>query len=486
MKLNRIFSLLVVLAIVFALVPAASAAGPTGTWVSGIACQNLDNVNAALITLHFYPTGSGTSALNYDDTIPAGGSKNYYTPSTPPGLPPTFLGSVMVESSTPLACTLNTQTTGVGTAASPFRMATASGFADNETGLKMYAPQVMKNFSTQHWSSYIAVQNATSAQITVNVSYKDRYGAAVSGADEPATTIPGYSNHVFYQDDNNALPGGFLGAATVTGSGNIAVVVNFYADGASANTSQFQSYDGFPSGSTKLLVPRFVRRFYGYNGGMSIQNLGTAPTTVSMAFTFAGSTYNFTSPAIQPGAAYPIYATDIAVLAPVDALAMSQRFGSVVLTSDAGQPIIAIVNEDNRGIPADNNGAAIAVERIGQGATYNAFQDGVQTNTVFFAQVTAGASAKFSGGFQVANTTNSNADCTATFNKQAGLTYLFSLTAYGSKSVYAPNVPGIVSGYNGSVTVVCTQPVVGIANLAAILGTGLVGDSSTCANGLNR
>jgi hypothetical protein len=484
MKLNRVFSIVIVLALVLALVPTAFAAGPAGTWVSGIACQNLDNVNNATITLSFYPEGSNTSVLDYDDTILAGSSKNYYTPSSPPGLPTTFLGSVIVTSSTPLACNINTQTTGNGTSANPFRMAAASGFDNTETGTTMYSPQVMKLF-TSVWSSYIAVQNATTGPVDVTLTYKDRYGTAVPAATENAT-IPAFSNKVFYQTDNALLPNGFLGAATVTGTGNIAVVTNFYNAGTSSSNSQFQSYDGFASGVTKLLVPRFVRRFYGFNGGMSIQNIGANPTTVTIAFTYAGTTYTYNSPTIQPGAALALYATNISQLAPVDLLPMGQRFGSAVITSNAGEPIIAIVNEDNRGDPADNNGAAIPVERISQGNTYNAFPDGVQTTTIFFAQVTAGASAKFSGGFQVANTTSTPTTCTATFNKQAGLTYTFNLAAFGSASVYAPNVPGIVQPYNGSVTIVCGQPVVGIANLSAILGTGLVGDSSTGTNGLNR
>ena len=484
MKLNRLFSVVIVLALMLALVPTAFAQGPAGTWVSGIACQNLDDVNNAAITLSFYPEGSGTSVLDYNDNIPAGSSKNYYTPSSPPGLPTTFLGSVIVTSSTPLACNINTQTTGNGTSSNPFRMATASGFDNNETGTTMYVPQVEKLLAGS-WSTYIAVQNASTSSVNVSVTYRDRFGAAIPAATENAT-IPAFSNNVFYQTDNANLPSGFLGAATVTGTGNIAVVVNMYNSGTNYSNSQFQSYDGFASGNITLLVPRFVRRFYGYNGGMSIQNIGTNPTTVTISFTFAGATYTYTSPTIQAGAALALYSTNISQLAPVDSLPMGQRFGSAVITSNAGEPIIAIVNEDNRGDPADNNGSAVPIERISQGNTYNAFLNGAQTTTIFFAQVTAGAGGKFSGGFQVANTTGTATTCTATFNKQVGLTYNFSLAAAGSASIYAPNVPGIVQPYNASVTVVCGQSVVGIANQAVILGTGLVGDSATGSNGLNR
>jgi hypothetical protein len=485
MKLNRIFTVVIVIALMLALVPAASAQGPSGTWVSGIACQNLDNVNAATIILQFYPEGSGTSVLDYNDTIPAGGSKNYYTPSSPPGLPSTFLGSVLVESSTQLACNVNTQNTGTGTPSNPFRIGTSAGFGDADTGSNMYVPQVMKAFaSSGTWNSYIAVQNATSASVNVTVSYKDRYGVAIPAANETAA-IPGFSNHVFYQESNANLPSNFLGAATVQADGGIAVVANLYNDGTVSSQSQLLSYNGFASGSTKLLVPRFVRRFYGYNGGMSIQNIGTASTTVQIVFTFLGTSYTYNSPAIAAGAALFLYAPNITELNPVDSLAIGSRTGTAVITS-SGQPVIAIVNEDNRGNAADNDGTPVPVERVSQGATYNAFIDGRQTTTTFFPQIVAGANAIYSGGFQVSNTTATAASCTATFNKQPGLTWAFTLPAYGSVSKFAPTIPGIVQPYNGSVTVVCDQAVVGISNLAYIVDTGLVGDSLSSNGGLNR
>jgi hypothetical protein len=482
MKFSKLFTLFIVLVLMLSLVPSALAQEPVGNWVSGITCQNMDNSNDAIITLHFYQEGSGTSVLDYDDTILAGNSKNYYTPSSPPGIPEPFLGSVMVESSTQLACNINTQTTGTGTTSNPYRIATSSGFSDSETGSVMYVPQLMKSFSG--WNSYVAVQNASATSVSVTVSYKDRFGAAVD-ADESAE-IPGYSNHVFYQAANADLPSNFLGAATITGDGNIAVIANFYNAGTTASTSQFHSYDGFATGNDTLLIPRVVRRFYGYNGGISIQNIDTTASAVTIDFTFAGASYTYHSPTIQPGAALFLYTPDLAELAPVDLLPMQQRYGSAVITSDEGVDIIAIVNEDNRGNPADNNGSAVPIERIGQGNSYNAFLDGAQTQTIFYPQITARASGIFSGGFQVGNTTGTATTCTATFNAQAGLTYDFDLAANGSASIYAENVPGIVLPYNSSVTVECGQNVIGISNLAAFPGSGKVGDSFTANNGVNR
>lgn len=484
MKKAKVISLVVILVLLLGLVPAAQAGPPPGNWVSGIACQNLSDTDSASITLYFYPEGSSTPALTYPDPtpIPPKGSRNYYTPSSPPGVPEGFLGSVVVASNTPLACNVNTQTTGAGTTSDPYRIGTSAGFADTETAPTMYAPQVMKAFAGA-WSSYIAVQNTTTSSVNVTVSYKDRNGNSISAATE-TVSIPGQSNHVFYQTDNANLPIGFLGAATISaqdGTSGLAVTVNFYNSGSSSSTAQLHSYNGFAGGANKLFVPRIVRKYYGYNGGLSIQNVGSSATTVTIVFNFAGNTYTYNSPSIAPGAALALYAPDMMVLNPVDNLNETQRFGSAVITAATGGQIVAIVNEDNRG------GAGIPAERVGQGSTYNAIADGNQTNTVFFAQITRKASGIYSGGFQVANTTGTSGKCSITYAGASSANETnVTLPANGSFRRYAPNVVNLPDGFNSSVTVTCDQPVVAISNLAVEVGSGRYGDSFTQANGLNQ
>jgi hypothetical protein len=485
MKKARFITGVTILALLLALVPSALAGPPPGNWVSGIACQNLSETDSASITLYFYQEGNSTAVLVYNDPtpIPPNGSRNYYTPSSPPGVPEGFLGSVVVASNTPMACNVNTQTTGAGTTSDPYRMGTSAGFADTETSPTMYAPQVMKNLAGT-FSSYIAVQNTTTAATNVTVSYKDRFGAAIPAATE-TVSIPGQSNHVFYQTDNANLPNGFLGAAVISaqdGTSGLAVTVNFYNSGSSSSTAQLHSYNGFASGANKLLVPRIVRNYYGYNGGMSIQNVGSSTTKVTIDFTFAGgSTYTYNSPNIAPGAALALYAPDMPALAGVDLLPVTHRFGSAVIQADPGGEIVAIINEDNRG------GVGVPAERVGQGTTYNAILDGTQTDTVFLAQVPRKAGGIFSGGFQVANTTATAGTCSISYNSDtdANETNL-TLPANGAIARYAPNVPNLNDGYNASVTVTCNRDIVAISNFAAEPGSGRYGDSFTQANGLNQ
>jgi hypothetical protein len=487
MKALRPISLVVLLAMVLVLAPAASAAGPAGSWVSGITCQNLSTTSTAVINIEFYPQDNGTAALSYTDPtpIPIGGSRGYFTPSTPPGVPSGFVGAAVVSSDQPLACTVNTQTNsaGLGTTTNPYRIGTSGGVDTTAAGATNYVPQVMKTLAGT-WSSYIAVQNTEAAATAVTVTYKDRNGNNVPAATE-SLSIPAQSNHIFYQADNANLPGNFLGSAIVSannGTSKLAVVVNMYNAGTDNTSAQLFSYNAFTSGGNKLYVPRFMRNYYGYNGGLTIQNVGNAATTVQITFHFGSNNYTYNSPSIAQGTALALYAPNVAELAPVDALGVGSRYGSAEIQAAAGGNIVAIVNEDNRG------GAGVPAERISQGATYNAMIDGSQTNTVFFPQVPRKAGGIFSGGFQVANTTGTATTCNIIYGANVASEANVPLPANGVISKYMPNVTasGLTNGFNSSVSVTCGQAVIGISNMSVEPGSGKLGDSFSETGGINR
>ena len=305
------------------------------------------------------------------------------------GVPADFLGSVVVSSLQPVICSVNTQNSGTGTSEDPYRIASSSGLDEAEVSSIMYAPQVMKAY--WGWNSYLSVQNANQESITVQVSYKNRNGEDMPSATETAT-IPGLSNKVFYQSENTNIPADFVGAAKVTvtepASAKMALVVNFYNSGTDASTSQFHSYNGASSGATKLYAPRVVRRFYGYNSGITIQNVSDVETTVSINFNFAGENFSYQSDTINPSTALVLYLPDISEMNAVDELPISQRFGNAVIEADnAEAQIIAILNEDNRGNSVDNDGNSIPSERIGQGSSYSAIPAGSESKLLYFPQV---------------------------------------------------------------------------------------------------
>lgn len=485
-KVRFLSTLILALAVAAMSISPAQAAGPSGGWASGISCQNLDAGAQAVVTLTFYREGQSAEAIHYDATIPAGSSQNWLTTSAlnMPNFPTNFTGSGVISSSTQVACNVNTQSTGVGTTSSPYRIGTSAGFSDAQAGPVMFIPQVVKG--PAGYQTYFAVQNTSTSAVTANVRYYNADGSELSAAAESAS-IPGQSTKVFYSTDNANLPTGFNGGARVSaadGSTKLAVVVALYKDGASYATSQFLSYNGFAQGSNKVYVPRFVRKLVGYNSGLTIQNVGAAATNVTVNFTFAGTTYTVSSPApIAPGTSWLLYAPSIPALGPVDGLGNSGREGSaVVTTADPNARVVAIVNEDNN----DSSQGT----RYGQGATYNAIGAGSESNSVFFAQFTKNAANIYSSGFMISNTTATPGSCNITYPGQAGLSETnVPLPGNGVISRFAGSgvqtaMLNMVNGYNAAVRVQCTVPVTGIVNLAAY--GGRYGDSFTQTTGLNQ
>jgi hypothetical protein len=477
----------IVLSAAFAVATPARAAGPTGTYGSGITCTNLDTSLPATLVLTFYPADSDQAVLTYTDPtqVAPGASRLYFTPNTPPGLTSGFLGSAVVSSDRALACNVNTQVVGagVGTLASPARIGTSAGLDSSQASAVIYAPQVIR--AAGGFNSYLAVQNTDSASVDVTVSYLSRTG--VDPAANETVTIKPQATHVFYQSDNTKLPAGFIGGAKVSSiGGKLVGVVAIYNDGASAETAQFLSYNTMTTGGPTLIIPRYVRNYYGNESGLTVQNIGTAPVSLKITFTFQGVNYTVNTAPVAPGAVYVNYAKDVAELLPVDALGMTKRFGSAKVEAPGGS-IIAIVNEDNRGSCYGADCPSIPAEFKGWGSAYNAFVDGTATNTIFFPQVPSKASTSlFSGGVQLVNTSAAAGTCTITYAGVPAATQSnVAVAANNSLSIFVPDVPGMVAGFNGAVKAACTMPVFGISNLSARLST-YRGDTLTTANGLNQ
>lgn len=470
---------LAVLAMLIGPAQNVQAAGPTGNWATGIACQNLDNSDATGndVTLTFYPEMNGTPiATTYSTTIAMGGSANWLTTSgsSMPGFPTGFLGSGIISAEYELSCNVNTQSTGTGTQANPYRLGTSGAFTSSMAGPNVYVPQVIKNLAG--WNSYVAVQNTSASPVAAHIRYYNASTGAEIAAAAEAVTIPGGASKVFYQSDNANLPAGYNAGAKISaddGTSLLVATVAIYRDATDYTRSQFLSYNGVASGSSSVYVPRFVRNLAGYNSGIAIQNVGTADTVATVVFTFEGNAYTLTTPAIHPNTSYTAAAASIAALAPVDALANHQ--GSAVVTVPAPGQIIVSINEDNQsGAPT----------RLGQGTTYNAPAAGTETTKIFFAQFVKNLTAGnvYNSGIQISNTTAIAGTCNVEYVGQPSANATLALPASGSLVLYAPNITLLNNGYNAGVRVTCTQKVTGIVNLS-ISGYG---DSFTQTTGLNQ
>jgi len=483
MSVKRFSILSVILLLIISTVSSALAGPPSGEWVSGIFCQNTGTSATTLITIAFYAEGSSTATYTYDDTTPldAGRSREYYTPDFG-SLTSPFVGSAVVSADKQLVCKINTQTTGTGTSADYYRIATSNGLEESEAGTTVFVPQIAKNYSG--WNSYMSVQNTSSSSVDVTVTYKDRYGTAFPSATENVE-IAANSNKIFYQNDNTNLPDQWMGSAIISadnGTTNLAVIINMYNDGSDSNHAQLLSYNGSKSGADKLYITRVLRNYYAYNSGITVQNIGTEDTTIKITFYFPEASYVYNSGTISAGASLVLYLPDVTELDPVDSMHNNNRYASAVVEVITGGPIVANVNVDNRG------GTGVPVERVGQGNTYSAFPEGAATTTIYFPQVPDKAySNTFSGGFQIANQTATATTCDIVYNGDTDANETgVALAANGSIKRFAPDVPNLNDGYNDSVTVTCGQPVTGIMNFAVVVGSGLLGDSYTEGNGINK
>ena len=473
--LKNLVRVLVLLALIVPIgFSVASAQGPSGTYASGIACVNLDNV-AGTFTIDFYDTGGTLATSLANQSIDANGSVLYFTTAIA-GLPDGFMGSAVISSDVQLACSVNTQTS-----AGTMRVGTSNGVAMADTGTKLYATQILNDLGG--FSSYVAVQNTSGAAADITARYFDASGTEVFNV---TVNVPAYSTHVFYQDgDENGdstpdLPAGFIGSASFESTANLAGTVALFNAGADAGTAQLLSYNTFTGGATKVYGPRVVKNLsgVGFTSGWSCQNVGAATTDIVATVVMTNQDTNsdvtavLQTAAVAPGQAWAVYLGSNTGTV-LDGVA--KGVGSVVITAPSSD-IACTFNEDNRTTYA------------GLGSTYGGVLEGEQSTTMFFAQIVDLGSASFQGGFQIANTTSTDATCTYTFtNAITGATDTVAnqaLAANGSNSVFASAVLTVDPGnFNGSALVTCDQPIVGIYNMAAF---STAGDSFATNNGINQ
>ena len=489
MKKIKAINFLIVATLIMLLVSPVSAAGPTGSWVTGITCQNL-SPSQAMVLFQFYREGVLTSALNYFDTIPANGTLKYFTPNPPPSVPSPFSGSVAVSSDQSVICNFNLQSTGTGTSTNPYRMGTASGLLTMQVNRTMYAPQIDK-VAGGTWNSYMVIQNSGLLSEDIEIHYYDRNTGTETTVERYYNIAPNTSKMIYPELDGN-LPNGFY-SAVIIGTQTNSVTVSMYNSGTDNTTSGFNLYDAIPTGGTNLIIPRVVYRYYGYNSGISVMNVSDRNATVYIDFTFKnGVTYHYQSPnIIKQYQTLMLYTENMGIFSDpnnydLNTYDVSLRTGRASVyakdSSNNNVSIVGIVNMDNRGGYGGQTGD------IGKSATSNMGVIGQETNDVFFPQLPKKAGNIFTGGLIVANATGTPGSCDFTFYSSPIVTLNnVTLPANGLISLYMGiQVPGLPDGFNGSAKAHCNPKVFGVGNFSADASTGKLGDSYVEYNAYNQ
>lgn len=491
MKPRRIIVLTIAVLLVLQGLVLGAAADVGEPYVTGIQVQNQDEENDVEIQIQFYwATGTaneGQPALPepFTATIDAGGANQYFVPDAFPELPDGFVGSAVVTGDGPIAAILNTATAGGGESLEdPFRRGAATGIGGGSGGLepskKVYAPYLRRNY--YDFNSYIAVQNTADEPADITVTYKDLNGNEVD--QEPVTGVPPHSTHIFDQGENDTLigtgpEGGFGGSGIISSTQPVAVVVNAYD-----SVAGLESYNGFPSGDKTWYMPKIDLEYWGYNSGLSIQNVSDVTATMEITFTFDGVEYpSVPSPSIGPGQTWQIYMPDAAGdkldYLPHDLTGTS---GSAVVTSD--QDVVATVVTLNEETRCDQIYSAVSSTSASG------------TSALLFPQFDKNYAAEvWNGGLQVQNIGDESTRLVAIFSG-GNLTNDFVSTSdvidpgdsaswFGPKVVEDGTGNHLPDGFSGAVTVVAESETA-VAGIYTGRSDTVVGDSEVSYNGIQK
>lgn len=323
---------------------------------SVVSIQNTDTTQTAQVTVELYAAGSPAAVLTESYSINPGTAVTIDLGRTPAYLAVPknttngFLGSMLVKSAVPVGVQSFVDITNSDKAVYAFEGVPSENASDT-----LYAPLIRRRqfAAGNYYDTGISVVNPNSTPVQATVTY---YGGSGSCAGNQYThgpiDIAGGSSHVFYQGpdsalaDKNGLPDNCVGSAVISSTGgNVLAIVND-----SMNFSvQSAAYNalGTDGAATKVALPLARNKFDNnlqVTTGIQIMNVGDAVANVDVAFADSnGAPLNTCGAAcsttIQPKAAYTI-------IPGLGNNAMAANtYGSAVVSSTNGQPLVVIVND---------------------------------------------------------------------------------------------------------------------------------------------
>jgi hypothetical protein len=350
MKLMRIFMILAIALVAVGMV-SGSVSAQKFSYTSGINVQNLGGASATIV-ITYYGAGNsdgtgGAVVTTANDTIAAGGVKNYFPIHTTGS----FNGSIVISSDQPLAAVTNITNTNLTS------LGAYNGTSAGST--TVFLPILHKGNSG--WDSWYSVQNAGSANATVQIDYSSN-GA---GVDKSITIAPGASVSVAQKDETIHGSTKFF-AATLTSTQPIVVVA------LQENASNIMAYTGFSAGSTAPILPIINMNNAGYFTGTQIYNLGSSPTNVTVTYTPGIAGAACTETQTIPAKAMVVFTTSAFTNTVAgETCANGARFvGSAKVTTNSASQSLAVVVNQLRA-PSNINGSS-----------YSAFDPALATSSV--------------------------------------------------------------------------------------------------------
>lgn len=420
MKMRRFVVIALVISMLLAIPVVANAASPApgGPFSTAFRVQNLDASNATCVYV-FYDAAGNAAYTSAGSTIAPGDSLFVYTPSVSGLASGTYSGVVSCDKK--VAAVVNFSDADSG----------ASHNGINTPAMTWFAPSIYDNF--YGFYSDVVVQNATNASISATIEYFAP--GSSTAADSETKTIPAFASVAFEQEGRANLATNVAYSAKITGTGDVAAIVNIY--GSSGTAAQLYSYNPFTAGARTVYAPVIMKAYYGYNTALTVQNIGTAATDVKVTYgTGQTETKNITA-----GASAVFYTPD-------SPLADKTLTGATVQAVDVNGSIVALVNESTS---------------TNRAASYDAFSVGSTA-------VSAPIVMKRYYGYNTSITCQNvgSAPTTMTIDYSGAGTSTTASTAAGSTAIfYQPNATeGLSDNYIGSaiITSDAGQPIVCVVN----------------------
>ncbi|RME49578.1 MAG: hypothetical protein D6791_00405 [Chloroflexi bacterium] len=230
----------------------------------------------------------------------------------------------------------------------PFVLST-KGFGPNDAGTTLAAPIIKNDWVGR--TTGLTVQNASTSQVTVNVTFTGAPPAACAGntyAGTEVTLDPGKS-YVYFPTLGNmgGFPSNCFGSATITGTGPIVATVNE----SGANKKTVYSAFATANATKKVAVPLVKEDWVNRTTGVALQNVGESSTNVTCTYNVVQSqgtnpgSVTLTSQTIPAGGAIALYRvwTNPGQYG-ADAAKLEKSFSAVICESDS-ENIVAIAQE---------------------------------------------------------------------------------------------------------------------------------------------
>lgn len=298
----------------------------------------------------------------------------------------------------------------------------------------LYAPAVYDNYYAFYTT--IVVQNATSSAQNVTVYYFAP-GNSVA-VDWETKSIPANASVTYYQAGRANLANNVSYSARIAGAGNVAAVVNIYGTGSAAK--QLYAYTPFTSGTNKVYAPVVMKAYYGLNTAITVMNLGSLATNVTVTYGAGGSEVKY----VAAGASQVWYT-------PSSALPNGTLTSAVITSADPNGKLVALVNESNS---------------YNRAATYAAFATG---SLKVVSPIVVRRYFGYNSSVTCQNVGTSSTYMTIDYETEGQPAYSPWVAPGGSWMFYQPDAgtynQGLYDGYSGSAVVTATSPIVCVTNL---------------------